>query len=68
MANQPDKSTRKETGDKGLQPDSETLHTTDPQDNMKGPVSSAMQGINNEAQKNNTESKEEADRKREENT
>ncbi len=26
-----------------VQPDSETLHTTDPQDEMKGPVSSLMQ-------------------------
>ena len=28
--------------DASLKPDSETLHKTDPQDNMKGPVSSLM--------------------------
>lgn len=27
---------------KGLQPDQETLHSTDPQKNMEGPVSSSM--------------------------
>ena len=48
-------------------PDPETLHTTDPQENMKGPVSSFMQNIKEEANKNDKVSKEEADRKREEN-
>lgn len=51
----------------GLKPDPETLHTTDPQDHMKGPVSSTMQNIKEEANKNDKVSKEEADRKREEN-
>lgn len=27
------------------QPDPETLHTTDPQEHMEGPVSSAVQGV-----------------------
>ena len=27
---------------KGQQPDQETLHSTDPQENMEGPVSSSM--------------------------
>jgi hypothetical protein len=35
-----------------LKPDPETLHTTDPQEHMKGPVSSAMQDIKEEAEKN----------------
>jgi hypothetical protein len=48
-------------------PDPETLHTTDPQEHMKGPVSSTMQNIKGEANKNDKVSKEEADRKREEN-
>jgi hypothetical protein len=48
-------------------PDPETLHTTDPQEHMKGPVSSTMQGINKEAKKNDKVSKEEADREREKN-
>ena len=48
-------------------PDPETLHTTDPQEHMKGPVSSTMQSIKEEAKKNDTVSKEEADREREKN-
>ena len=48
-------------------PDPETLHTTDPQEHMKGPVSSVMQNIKEEANKNDKVSKEEADRKRDEN-
>ena len=48
-------------------PDPETLNTTDPQDHMKGPVSSTMQNIKEEANKNDEVSKEEADRKRKEN-
>ena len=50
-----------------LKPDPETLHTTDPQEHMKGPVSSTMQNIKDEANKNDKVSKEEADKKREEN-
>jgi hypothetical protein len=34
-----------ENKDAAVQPDPETLHKTDPQDNMKGPISSLMQGI-----------------------
>lgn len=52
----------------GLAPDPETLKTTDPQENMKGPVSSVMQKIDEEAQEGNEESKEEADRKKDRNT
>ena len=51
----------------GLAPDPETLHTTDPQEQMKGPFSSTMQGIKEEAKKNDKVSKEEADREREKN-
>ena len=50
----------------GLAPDPETLHTTDPQEHMKGPVSSTMQNIKDEANKNDKVSKEEADKKRDE--
>lgn len=35
-----------------LKPDPETLHTTDPQEHMEGPVSSVMQDIKEEAEKN----------------
>jgi hypothetical protein len=31
-------------------PDKETLHKTDPQENMEGPISSIMQGIKEEAE------------------
>jgi hypothetical protein len=58
---------KKENKDKkntGLAPDPETLHTTDPQEHMKGPVSSTMQNIKKEANKNDDVSKEEADKKR----
>jgi hypothetical protein len=59
------KKNKKEETKKGLRPDPETLHTTDPQDNMKGPVSSFMQNIKEEAE--DEISKEEADRKKDEN-
>ena len=49
-------------------PDPETLNTTDPQENMKGPVSSVMQNIKDSSEKNNNETKEEADRKKDQNT
>jgi hypothetical protein len=58
---------KKENKDKkntGLAPDPETLHTTDPQEHMKGPVSSTMQNIKKEANKNDDVSQEEADKKR----
>ena len=68
MANDP--KTRKDEKEKSQpvsKPDPETLHTADPQEHMKGPVSSVMQNIKDEANKNDKISKEEADRKREEN-
>jgi hypothetical protein len=41
------------------QPDPETLGTTDPQEHMKGPVSSAMQKIKEEAEDNDAADREE---------
>jgi hypothetical protein len=52
----------------GLQPDPETLHTTDPQENMKGPVSSVMHNIGEAGKKNDKETKQEADEKKDKNT
>jgi hypothetical protein len=49
-------------------PDPETTKTTDPQEHMKGPVSSVMQGIKEEAEENDKESKKEADKKKDKNT
>ena len=52
------------TDNKGLQPDPETLHKTDPQENMEGPVSSLIKGTGDAFKSD--ESQEEADEKREE--
>lgn len=50
-----------------IKPDPKTLQTTDPQEKMKGPVSSIVQTIKEQANENDEESKEEADRKKEKN-
>ncbi|HLP35949.1 hypothetical protein [Lacibacter sp.] len=59
---------KKKTGDESsaIKPDPETLHKTDPQDNMKGPISSLVQGVKEVVEENDKESKEEATRKRDE--
>lgn len=47
-------------------PDPETLHKTDPQENMEGPISSIMQNIKEEAEENDekdAEKKKEEDKK-----
>ena len=67
MANTNEKKEKKNEPIPALKPDPETLHTTDPQEYMKGPVSSSMQNIKKQANKNDEVSKEEADKKREEN-
>ena len=61
------KKEEKEKSQPVSKPDPETLNTTDPQEHMKGPFSSTMQSIKEEANKNDKVSKGEADRKREEN-
>ena len=67
MANTPkNKTEEKDKSQPVSKPDPETTHTTDPQENMKGPVSSFMQNIKEEANKNDKVSKEEADKKRDE--
>jgi len=68
MANQQDDKKKNPEEKKSLKPDPETLHKTDPQENMEGPVSSFIQGIKEGAEKNDVESKEEADRKKDKNT
>ena len=54
MANDTEKKTN---SDAPVKPDPETLHTTDPQDEMKGPVSSLMnnmkEGVEQEGKKVN---------------
>lgn len=67
MANKKKNKNKKEHKENALQPDPETLHTTDPQEHMEGPVSSVMQNIKEEAEEGDKVSKEEADRKKDEN-
>ncbi|MEO6314746.1 MAG: hypothetical protein ABIU63_13630 [Chitinophagaceae bacterium] len=42
---------KKDNKDAVVKPDAETLHTTDPQDHMEGPISSLVQGVKDEAKK-----------------
>ena len=51
-----------------LEADPETLHTTDPQEKMEGPISSIMQTIKEAGESTDVVSKEEADKKKDENT
>lgn len=59
------KSNKEQNKDAIVKPDPETLHTTDPQEHMEGPISSLMhktgKGFDTD------ESKEEADEKKEKN-
>ena len=57
---------KKKEQNKKSKPNPKTLHTSDPQENMKGPVSSFMQNVKHIAEKNDEESKEEATKKRDE--
>ena len=41
-------STKTDNKDAAVKPDAETLHTTDPQEEMEGPISSIMQGVKEE--------------------
>ena len=52
------------TNNKTSKPDPETLHKTDPQENMKGPISSLMHNTGKEFKTDKT--KQEADAKRDE--
>ncbi len=60
------KETPGEKKDAVVKNDPKTLNTSDPQEEMEGPVSSLVQGAKESIEENN-ESKEEADQKREEN-
>ena len=50
-----------------LETDDKILQTTDPQENMQGPISSIMQTIKEEGEANDVVTKEEADKKKDEN-
>jgi hypothetical protein len=43
------------------QPDPETLHTTDPEEHMKGPISSVMQKIKDGAEENDEQDRKETE-------
>jgi hypothetical protein len=51
MDNSNSKSAKKDNKDAVVKPDPETLHTTDPQDHMEGPISSLVQGAKEGAEK-----------------
>lgn len=53
--------------DAPIKPDEETLNTTDPQDNMEGPISSLVKGVKEKVEENDEVSKEEADREKDRN-
>jgi len=53
------------TENRNVSPDQETLHTTDPQEHMEGPVSSLMHDTGEAFETDKTQ--EEADEKRDEN-
>lgn len=53
--------------DEPRQPDPETKHTTDPQEHMRGPVSSFMQGVKHVAEDNDKKSKEDVEEERRKN-
>ena len=42
---------KKDNQDAVVKPAPETLHTTDPQEHMEGPISSLVQGVKEEAEK-----------------
>ncbi|RYY44369.1 MAG: hypothetical protein EOO06_18235 [Chitinophagaceae bacterium] len=67
MSNQATDPKDQDNKDAAVKPEPETLHTTDPQEHMEGPVSSLMQNIAGSGEKNDEESKEEADAKKDEN-
>ncbi|MEO5591197.1 MAG: hypothetical protein ABIR15_11365 [Chitinophagaceae bacterium] len=51
MENDKNKAAKKENKDELIKPDPETLHTTDPQEHMEGPVSSLVQDVKKEVEK-----------------
>lgn len=66
MEQKEDKKKKADEKAPAIKPDPETLHKTDPQDNMKGPVSSLVNGVKEVVEENDKESKDEATKKRDE--
>lgn len=67
MTNEHDgkKEANEQNKDASVKPEPETLHTTDPQEKMEGPVSSLVQKAGESLETDET--KEEADREKDEN-
>lgn len=59
------KAAQEQNKDAAVKPEPETLHTTDPQKNMEGPISSLVKGTGKTLESNET--REEADEKKEKN-
>ena len=58
MANpKKEKTKNRDKKERPLAPEPETLHTTDPQEKMEGPVSSLVQDIKEEAEENEEKDK-----------
>jgi hypothetical protein len=51
------KNNPKEEKEDALKPDPKTLHTTDPQEKMEGPISSIVQNIKEGAEEDNDKEK-----------
>ena len=63
MSNQEKSNKPNNKGNEGARkPDPETLNTTDPQEHMRGPVSSFMQGVKHEVEENDKEDREEVEK------
>ncbi len=58
MSNQSTDPKKDNNQDAPLNPEPETLHTTDPQEHMEGPVSSIMQNIKETGEENDQQPKE----------
>jgi hypothetical protein len=58
MSTEESKNTKKQGNEDGaVKPDAETLHTTDPQEHMEGPISSLMQKAEESFKSNDDEEK-----------
>ena len=60
--NEESKAGKEQNKDAIVKPDPKTLHTTDPQDEMEGPISSLVQNIKDSGK--NDKSKKEADKEK----
>lgn len=67
MSNQSTDPKKNNDQDTPVKPEPETLHTTDPQEHMEGPVSSLMQNIKETGEENDQQPKEKADKEKDEN-